>query len=205
MYMRTMVVIVLLVVTVAVESPHRSFATEPPRCIDPETEEVYQATAWLDAPGTLRGTARRDVLVGSPGADSIFGGGGNDVICVAPLVGFDSGLNHVEGGAGNDHIFGAGGLQDDFFGGAGDDVMRGYGLLDGGSGNDKLLGSITLRGGSGDDYLKGSGLVLLLDGGSGNDQVGYSSVMRVERIDGGSGHDVCRSGAILVVRCEVIR
>jgi len=83
---------------------------------------------------TIYGTARPDVLRGTPGADKIcglegndviFGGGGDDIIIGGP----DD--DCVDGGAGNDWLFGA----------AGDDtIVARYGgrdIVDGGPGDDR--------------------------------------------------------------------
>ncbi len=112
---------------------------------------------------------------------SIYGGGGNDVICA---------------GAGNDTIYGGRG-DDTIFGEEGEDTLygeRGSDHLDGGPGQDRLYGESGddtleggpgdhdwLNGGPGDDSLNGGpGDFDLLIGGPGNDS-----------IDGGPGeHDI---------------
>jgi hypothetical protein len=80
--------------------------------------------------GPVAGTARADVIVGSPGDDPIQGGGGDDLIC---------------GGAGDDTISGGSG-DDTISGGAGDDTISG------GAGDDTIsggAGSNTISGGPG--------------------------------------------------------
>ena len=66
----------------------------------------------------LNGSSRRDVIVGSAGADRIKGGGGNDLICAGP------GADVVSGGGGNDRILGGAGA-DVLHGNAGDDHIEG--------------------------------------------------------------------------------
>ena len=78
----------------------------------------------------LKGTDRRDVIVGRGGNDVIRGLGGKDIVC-------------------------AGNGEDDVNGGAGDDVLRGRqsaDLLSGGKGDDKLFG-----GPARDECLGGAG------------------------------------------------
>lgn len=75
----------------------------------------------------LNGSSRRDVIVGSAGADRIEGGGGNDLICAGP------GADVVSGGGGNDRIVG----------GPGGDLLRGNAgndRIEGGKGHDRCLG-----------------------------------------------------------------
>ncbi|MCC6001520.1 MAG: hypothetical protein JJU19_11750 [Pararhodobacter sp.] len=58
------------------------------------------------------------------------------------------------------------GVQNEIFGGSGDDVLIGNGMLFGAEGDDTLSGGGTLLGGAGDDVLVGWGS---LDGGAGDD------------------------------------
>jgi VCBS repeat-containing protein len=86
-------------------------------------------TATLTAtPGKeLNGSSRRDVIVGSSGADRIEGGGGDDLICAG------AGADVVSGGGGDDRILG----------GAGADLLRGNAgddRVEGGKGRDRCLG-----------------------------------------------------------------
>lgn len=84
--------------------------------------------------------------------DRIDGGAGNDTI-----YGY-SGHDLLRGGEGNDQLFG-GAHNDILEGGHGHDLLNGgadQDNLDGGDGNDRLLsglGSDTLNGGAGDDWL----------------------------------------------------
>ncbi|WP_159997272.1 hypothetical protein [Roseomonas sp. 18066] len=104
------------------------------------------------------------------------------------LVNGGDGQEFVQGGSGNDRIYGN--LNDDSLkGGGGDD------LLDGGIGNDQLfgedgndtlvggLGTDVLDGGAGDDKLSGGDDADILTGGAGNDTM-----------DGGPGEDTLNIG-----------
>lgn len=87
-------------------------------------------------PDVLRGTPRADTILGKAGNDRIFGRGGNDVL--SGQVGND----RVLGEAGNDRLNGNAG-NDRLLGGAGNDRLRGHAgndVLVGGAGNDVLVG-----------------------------------------------------------------
>jgi Ca2+-binding RTX toxin-like protein/subtilisin-like proprotein convertase family protein len=109
-------------------------------------------------------------LEGGPGL--VDGGNGNDLLYMdvkEPTV--PSGINWVEGGAGNDRIE-AGGSNDMVVGGSGDDALLGEDgddYIRGDSGQDALFGGNgddVLIGGSGQDYLEGNdgNDTLLMDG-----------------------------------------
>lgn len=93
-------------------------------------------TKRCDGGGCL-GTARGDVLYGTPGVDRISGGAGNDVV-----YGGGEG-DELNGGAGVDTIRGNPG-DDTVYGGPGDDKISGK------------TGSDDLYGGYGDDNIHGS-------------------------------------------------
>jgi hypothetical protein len=173
-----------------------------PTCYDQRTQQTFTATKWLDAPGTLVGTNKRDVLVGSPEGDIIKGLGGNDVICTTPDSGTEFGeIDIVSGGAGDDYINGIaiadGGTGNDYivlhwtaseaYGGPGNDtILLNGGLGDGGSGNDLVVGFFahTLLGGSGTDKVGNIHGNPLMDCGSGTDSHyanGASPVRRCEK------------------------
>ena len=93
----------------------------------------------LGTPGndTLRGGGKRDVIVGLGGRDRLFGRGGKDVIC-----GKGGNDKKISGGPKNDKINGGGG-NDRAGGGPGRDRVRGgtgKDRLDGGGGADTVLG-----------------------------------------------------------------
>ena len=104
--------------------------------------------------------------------------------------------SQINGGSGNDHLFG-GTADDKLIGGHGQDV------LDGGTGNDYLLGgggrdylyggsgNDRLEGGKGDDYLAGGDGADKLFGGEGNDGLngGYQSGGPFDATYGGEGDD----------------
>jgi 6-phosphogluconolactonase (cycloisomerase 2 family) len=96
-----------------------------------------------------------DVILGTPGADTIVALGGDDLICGR------GGADAIRGGAGRDRVFGAGG----------DDTLTAGpdgGLLAGNAGDDTLIGGRgkdTLRGGANDDAITGGAGNDLADGG----------------------------------------
>ncbi|MFT3866426.1 MAG: calcium-binding protein [Solirubrobacterales bacterium] len=147
--------------------------------------------------GTIRGTARADVIVAGRGADHIYGGGGNDRICAG------SGDDTIEGGGGSDRIE-AGPGDDEVIGGNGSDLVlagpgadtvfgkRGNDRLYGGPGTDHLdsgLGDDTVDGGpgGGDQVIGGVGNDHL-SGGSGDGDV-LEGNYGTDTIDGGPGAD----------------
>ena len=85
------------------------------------------------------------------------------------------------------------------YGYSGDDIIKGYGTLNGGSGDDVIVGGGILNGGTGNDIIKGYGLLFggngndiitgygALNGGNGNDIIRETGP--VSRIDGGNGND----------------
>jgi hypothetical protein len=103
----------------------------------------------------------------------VDGGGGNDLILLAPQIDTDA---LVHGGAGNDLINGGSG-DDRIFGEDGWDVLLGnFGndRPDGGAGDDFLFGGLgddVLLGGLGDDWLFGVPGLDVLDGGPGHDHL----------------------------------
>lgn len=147
------------------------------------------------------GSSRGREIVGSDGADDLFGGWLDDVIV---------------GGGGNDILMGLLG-NDHLIGGDGDDILNGdltleipsglaarptgHDLLEGGAGNDILIsgwGNDVLRGGDGDDLLQlmnddpNGGAVVEMHGDAGNDRFEVrgspGQPMRVT-LSGGEGRD----------------
>jgi hypothetical protein len=111
----------------------------------------------------MTGTARPNVLMGSPFGDRILGGRGND---------------RLSGGAGDDCLSGQAG-SDRLTGGAGNDV------LSGGGGNDRLSGgrgADVLSGGRGSDVLdaRGGGRDVV-SCGAGRDRVRADRTDRIRR------------------------
>ncbi len=137
--------------------------------------------------GVCNGTAGTDCIFGSSGSDSIRGNGDTDCICgndgddtiyggsiLFPL-GVDAG-DLIEGGAGNDTIFGQLGADqingndgnDDIEGGDGDDFLFGDADNDDISGGD---GNDTITGDSGTDNIQGDDGNDSISGGTGNDTI----------------------------------
>lgn len=117
------------------------------------------------------GTAGADVIFGTNGADFIVGTAGNDII---------RGLN------GDD--FGFGGLGDDMIAGDADND-----LLSGGDGNDSVIGSTgndTLLGDSGDDGVYGGAGSDILAGGRGDDEIIGGDGGDIFRYERGDGNDI---------------
>ncbi|WP_108820157.1 calcium-binding protein [Pseudovibrio sp. Alg231-02] len=108
-----------------------------------------------------------DTIEGGAGADLIFGGKGNDIIWGGTSGITADSANEMHGGEGNDTIHGAIYVQttpnvdiitdniDIAYGGAGDDIIKGYDgndILDGGTGADKIYG------GEGNDIISSGSL-----------------------------------------------
>ena len=89
-----------------------------------------------------------------------------------------SGSDYLDGGAGNDVMYGDGG-DDTLVGGSGNDVLTG----DGNYLSEELHGADILDGGAGDDQLYGNAGADYLDGGVGADQ-----------LEGGNGNDFAEGG-----------
>ncbi|MBR8655752.1 S8 family serine peptidase [Achromobacter sp. Marseille-Q0513] len=172
--------------------------------------DLVYALAGGNRIDTGAGNDRVEMLApnGAVGADTLVGGGGDDVLRAAnngaTLYGDDvagtlSGNDQLYGGAGNDTLYGGGGNDildgggqgdDTFYGGAGNDVLRGGAgkdVMDGGADDDRLdggAGDDTLAGGAGQDELVGGDGNDKLYGGDGND-----------RLTGGNGDDELRGDA----------
>ncbi len=176
----------------------------------------------LGGDDTIRGLRGDDVICGGsgddvvragPGSDAIYGGSGNDILRSGP--GHDGGL---DGGAGNDRLYGETGGRTDYVPGPGDDLVVGSGTgadwvhledargpihaslttgISTGQGTDRLVGVSALLGGpyddiligsSGDDQLVGEGGHDLLVGKGGNDTL--SGMQADDTYQGGPGFDV---------------
>jgi|GEM_PF-130981 len=115
-------------------------------------------------------TSGRDIIVGTPGIDTIKGFGGDDLICGL------GGADVIDAGSGDDTVFGGGG-HDTIEGGLGFDTLYGQPGADtirGGAGNDRVLGGTgfdRLYGDAGNDFVQGSGGDDTLYGGDGNDSL----------------------------------
>jgi len=155
--------------------------------------------AFIDDYGPLRGV----IVDGRSGNDQItidstvkvltgvLGGKGNDTI-----QGGD-GENYLFGDAGNDTIF-SGGDSNLIAGGAGDDVIHcDFGQAHGEQGNDTLYGGdgyYSLYGDAGNDKLYGGSYGGTIDGGAGNDYLEagghtYYQWSYGDTVNGGPGND----------------
>lgn len=176
---------------------------------------IEAALAGYDLNATFQGGRGSDTIYGSTEGDRIFGGspsnpntpggvagGGHDVLFG---LGGDDTLNaqvssssYIDGGTGNDTIFGTQSGPDTLIGGSGDDSILGVGgddSIDGGSGNDTLNGSLgddTIVGGLGADDLIGSEGADQLFGGDGDDTL--SGQDGNDFLDGGAGDDSLNGG-----------
>jgi hypothetical protein len=185
--------------------PTQSVGAVPdaPTCYDFRTQQTVTATKWLDAPGTLLGTNKRDVLVGSTGADIIKGLSGNDVICTTPDGANDLDIDTVDGGPGDDSIYGIAHAD----GGTGGDYIYVFwtgSTVNGGAGNDRIVAvsGAKANGGSGSDIVVGLNAGELW-GGTGSDQVGSIISGGYTKMDCGSGTDsYAEDGAATIRRCE---
>jgi Ca2+-binding RTX toxin-like protein len=164
---------------------------------------------------TILGGAGDDILKGGDGADWLNGGGRRDGDSYV-AVGQADGKDTIDGGAGNDHIWGnsaataqggqdgddwitAGSGSDYANGNAGADTIYGGDGSDrlyGGSGNDLLYGGIGadhLNGNKGDDRIDGGDDGDALLGGQGDDQL--SGGAGNDTLQGNVGYDTMAGGA----------
>ncbi len=177
------------------------------------------AMARVDAAydGSLRGTSRADLLVGSAGADTVRALSGNDLIRTGAgddAIEAGDGDDAVEAGEGNDRIEGGLGA-DRIDGGAGFDTVGfrdstvgiradlesrigqgGTAQGDTYTGIEALVGSgfaDQLGGDAGDNRLDGEGGDDLLDGRGGDDRLDGGA--GDDRLVGGAGRDTLDGGA----------
>ncbi len=126
------------------------------------------------------------------GIETIDAGAGDDVVDLTSSR-FAYGDVRIDGGAGNDVLWGSAG-NDRLDGGTGNDRLdggSGNDILDGGDGNDTLaggLGNDTLQGGAGNDVLSGGAGADVVSGGGGGDTLFAGSGDDV--LDGGADDDV---------------
>jgi hypothetical protein len=136
-----------------------------------------------DGDDVLNGDGLANVICGLLGNDTINGGGGNDTL-FGDACGLKAktvfGARAVAGG--NDKLSGDDG-NDTLYGGPGNDSLKG------GKGNDKLFGgrgNDTLDGGPGNDTLNGGKGRNKYNGGTGNDTVNAKNGTK-ETVDCGAG------------------
>lgn len=195
---------------------------------------------------TISGNRLDNLLVGNGGNDTLRGMDGNDMLIGDAILdvdmngvpddddgdghpdGVDStptgGNDMLDGGFGDDRLYGGGG-NDTLLGGFGNDLMHGgFGddllsagdgadIMDGGEGDDELSGSLgddVMSGGAGNDWLNGSIGLDIMSGGSGNDELiagdGDDTVNGdegddelfgnggIDTMDGGDGNDMVDGG-----------
>lgn len=170
----------------------------------------------------LTGNLLANLLVGNGGADILRGMDGDDVLIGDAMIdadmngvpddvdadGIPDGVNAVtggddllDGGFGNDRLYGGGGNDtlnggfgnDIMYGGAGSDLLSGSDgddTLDGGDGDDTLIASLgddILSGGGGNDFMDASIGNDILNGGDGNDTLNAGDGN--DQLDGGIGND----------------
>ncbi|HYC96394.1 MAG TPA: hypothetical protein VEB62_00415, partial [Brevundimonas sp.] len=135
--------------------------------------EDIRGSAYGD---TLRGDAGGNVIIDiQGGADTLVGGGGDDILTVIRTLPANGGLVVMDGGDGNDVLTGQGQMS----GGSGDDVVtlvNAAGTIDGGTGNDRITLSIyssSASAGDGDDVITvdTSGGNHMINLGTGSDRV----------------------------------
>jgi Ca2+-binding RTX toxin-like protein len=158
---------------------------------------------YVDARGVLNpngvGNAS-EMIMGTAGADIVFGLGGND------NVRGGAGSDTIEGGSGVDFLYGGdgadsmdGGTEDDFmYGDAGGDVMRGnigIDIMFGHDGNDTLYGGSdadVMNGGVGNDVLYGGDGIVV--GGILDPEPAVGAVLLDDNMNGGQGDDILHGG-----------
>src|SRR5262245_52074491 len=140
---------------------------------------------------SIRAGPGNDVIVGLGGNDRLGGGTGNDLVCGGPghdLIVTGRGNDKVDGGDGNDTLHAADD-NDTTLGGDGNDFIDGRrtdtGDVDKGeAGDDTILGGVLILGGPGKDTINGADYV--------ND-ANIPSVIKGgpgnDRIRGRTGHD----------------
>lgn len=179
----------------------------------------------------VHGGSDNDQIAGAGGEDILFGDAGNDILSgdaylqsqnlatLGAVYSFDEQQNDIiDGGSGNDYIYGQG-KDDILFGGIGNDFIWGDDLnttllpglyhgndyIDGGDGNDQLVGGgkdDIIYGGIGDDNIWGDDIEASLPqafhgndtlyGGAGNDYL-YGGAGN-DTLDGGDNDDQLLGG-----------
>ena len=167
-----------------------TYAPAPPRQPSAAFSGCPAATA-----NAIRGSAADERINGTPRADRIFAGTGNDVVDglgANDCIDLGPGTDRGQGGSGNDLVVGGLG-RDRVAGSSGNDRLRGGSSADrliGGFGNDRVHGQ------SGSDRINAERGRDRINGGSSNDVISAgSSGDRVagdqgnDRIDGNAGND----------------
>lgn len=167
----------------------------------PDINSNGNPTYGYNSHEVIAGTDYNDYIDTGDGDDTAYGGKGDDI-----LVG-NGGSEHLYGEDGNDVLYGAGGtagadVADFLDGGAGDDYIYGgqnagaTEILIGGMGNDHLYGEAgidEIYGDNGDDYIDAGGDTDLAFGGAGNDEM-YGGE-GPDELHGGDGSDLISGGS----------
>ena len=169
-----------------------------PDCV-PDDAGSKNLILGTPGPDSLNGTGGGDLIRGLDGNDRLDGRGGKDYVLG------EGGNDTVSGGAGKDFVDGGAG-KDTVYGGDGDDELHGDSCIDngqggkdvlyGGEGNDEIDGDGNddrLFGGNGNDLLFGGGGADTLDGGNGNDRVAGDE--GEDTVLGGAGNDSLFGGS----------
>ncbi|WP_276309813.1 Ig-like domain-containing protein [Limnohabitans planktonicus] len=123
--------------------------------------------------------------------DTVSSGAGNDTVYVGTA--YDTYVQRVDAGDGNDQVYASGSGYNYLLGDAGNDTLvggSGVNTLLGGDGNDSIVGGASvdsIRGDAGDDTLIGGTAADYLWGGDGNDSVVTDGVSA--SVFGGLGND----------------
>ncbi len=150
--------------------------------------------------GTIQGTPKKDILVGTANINTIYGLQGRDTITGTPNP------DNLYGGQGDDLIRGlgkrdfikGGGGNDIIYGGKGADVIfgeKGRDTIYGGRGNDFISGGEgkdTIYGDRGNDFISGGKGSDRLFGGAGNDTI--CGCEGNDTLWGGKGKDILKGG-----------
>jgi Ca2+-binding RTX toxin-like protein len=155
----------------------------PQDCAVPPDIDLTQFNVIIgtNASEVLRGTARPDFICARLGNDTIFGGGGADLILGDTTTFFGNpsavgGNDTAYGGPGNDEML-VGPGNDRAFGDDGADFLplaQGDDYGSGGLGNDEIIGGLgrdTVDAGPGNDAAAGGPDADAISGGPGNDQL----------------------------------
>ncbi len=139
------------------------------------------STIQEQSQGVIFGAGGNDTITPGSGTQAIYGDAGNDVIdarAETPVI-------RMEGGDGNDTLYGRSDSSAAVLGNAGDDVLIGGRFGSGGTGNDRLevqqaLNQISLSGDEGNDVITIIATAIdgernFLTGGSGSDTLTGSS------------------------------
>ena len=180
---RLLIGIAALAAPIALAGPASAGVYVPAACEVPPDIDLrqYNIIIGSNASQTIRGTERADFICARLGNDTIFAGGGNDLVLADTTTFF--GNQNAPGG--NDVVF-AGAGDDEVLPGPGNDRVYGsYGMDfialavgddtgDGGPGADTMIGGFgrdTVSGADGNDEIAGGPDADVLYGGPGNDSL----------------------------------